>query len=99
MERQSGPTLVISSVDELRERAAELIRSYEHGTDDASALVAQEIARLPTPYAIAVTAAMCEQLDEFERLEFTNLLLEVAKGDYRRCLIGVRVSAVPKRAD
>lgn len=64
-------------------RADELLRSYQHGTDDAPAVVAREIARLPTPYAIALTAAIAEQLDEFERLEFTNLLFEVATGKYR----------------
>ena len=77
---ERGP--IISDADELRERAAEFLRSYQHGTDDAPAIVAGDIARLPTPYAIAVTAAMCEQLDDFERLEFTNRLLEVAAGEY-----------------
>ena len=73
---------VIGDAGDLRERAAEFLRSYQHGTDDASFFVARDIARLPTPYAIAVTAAMCEQLDEFERLEFTSLLLEVAQDRY-----------------
>ena len=74
---------VIADEEDLREQAAQLINSYQNGTDDASAIVARDIARLPAPYAIALTAAMCEQLDEFERLEFTNLLLEVAQGRYR----------------
>ena len=74
---------VIADEEDLREQAAQLINSYQNGTDDASAIVARDIARLPVPYAIALTAAMCEQLDEFERLEFTNLLLEVAQGRYR----------------
>lgn len=82
-ERTDSERLAIADEGDLRERAAELLRSYELGTDDAPAFVAQEIARLPTPYAIAVTAAIAEQLDEFERLEFTNLLLEVAQGEYR----------------
>ena len=73
---------VINDLEELRERASELLRAYRHGTDDAPFFVARDIARLPTPYAIAVTAAMCEQLDDFERLEFTNLLLEVAQDRY-----------------
>jgi hypothetical protein len=59
------------------------VRSYRHGTDDAPLFVAQDIARLPTPYAIAVTAAICEELNQYERPRFTALLLEVAQSRYR----------------
>jgi hypothetical protein len=59
------------------------VRSYRHGTDDAPAIVAQKIASLPTTYAIAVTAAICEELDQYERPRFTALLLEVAQSRYR----------------
>ena len=73
----------MNNIADPREHAVEFLRRYQHGTDDAPFFVARDIARLPVPYAIALTAAMCEQLDEFERLEFTNLLLEVAQGRYR----------------
>ena len=78
-----GNIFVVGDAGELRERAAELLRAYQQGTDDAPSVVAQELARLPTPFAIALAAAMADQLDEFERLEFTNLLFEVATGEYR----------------
>jgi hypothetical protein len=74
---------VIGDSDALRDRAAEFLRAYRHGTDDAPLFVAQDIARLPTPYAIAVTAAICEELNQYERPRFTALLFEVAQGRYR----------------
>lgn len=84
MENQSdGQACVINNVAELTQRAEALVQSYRHGTDDAPAFVAQDIARLPAPYAIAVTAAMCEMLDKYEQQWFTALLLEVAQGRYR----------------
>ena len=80
-EETDGP--LIGDTDELREQAAAFLSAYRHGTDDAPYFVARDIAKLPAPYAIAVTAAMWEQLDDFERLEFTNLLLAAARGEYR----------------
>ena len=68
---------------ELTQRAQKLLSTYRHGTDDAPAFVARDIARLPTPYAIAVTAAICKELDQYERPRFAALLLEVAQGRYR----------------
>jgi hypothetical protein len=68
---------------ELTQRAQELLSTYRHGTDDAPYFVAQDIARLPAPYAIAVTAAICKELDQYERPRFAALLLEVAHGRYR----------------
>lgn len=78
-----GNVPVVCDADELRERAAELLRAYRDGSDDAPFFVARDIARLPAPFAMALVAAVCEQLDDFERLEFTDRLLEVAKGEYR----------------
>jgi hypothetical protein len=73
----------IGSIEDLREHASEFLRSYQHGTDDAPYFVARDIARLPAPYAIAVTAAICQELNQYERERFTKLLLTVAKGEYR----------------
>jgi len=81
--QDDGDTRVIANEVELSERAAGLLDAYRHGTDDAPYFVAREIARLPAPYAIAVTAAICQKLDEFERPRFTKLLLTVATGEYR----------------
>ena len=74
---------LIGSDVEIRDRVSRLVRSYRHGTDDAPYFVAQDIARLPTSTAIAVTAAICQELDQYERPRFTALLLEVAQGRYR----------------
>ncbi len=83
MERQAEMAPVVGSVEELKERALELVGTYRHGTDDAPFFVARDIARLPTPHAIALTAAICEELDEYERPRFARLLLTVARGEYR----------------
>jgi hypothetical protein len=78
-----GNVPVIGDADELRERAAEFLRAYRHGTDDAPFFVARDIARLPSPYAVALTAAICQELDEYELPRFARLLFTVAKGEYR----------------
>ncbi len=84
MNNQSdGQACEISDVQELTLRAEALVQSYRNGTDDAPYFVAQDIARLPTPYAAALTAAMCAMLDQYERPRFTALLLTVAQGQYR----------------
>ena len=77
---------VIVDAGELRERAAALLDSYRHGTDDAPYFVAQDIARLAAPYAIALTAAICQELNEHEIRPFARLLLTVAMGEYRSVL-------------
>lgn len=82
-DRAESEELVIRDTDELQEQAAAFLSDYRHGTDDAPYFVARDIGRLPTPYAIAVTAAMCQELNEHERRRFTKLLLTVAKGEYR----------------
>ena len=78
-----GNVPVIGNADELRQRTAELLQAYRHGTGDGPFLGARDIDRLPAPYAIAVTAAICQELDEYERSRFARLLLTVARGEYR----------------
>jgi hypothetical protein len=82
-ERGEVVTQVLAGVAGARERAAALLSTLRHGTDDAPYFVALDIARLPAPYAIAVTAAMCQEMKNSERPGFVELLLEVAKGEYR----------------
>ena len=65
------------------ELAKGYVDDYCHGTDDAPAFVARAVGRLPAPYAIAVTEAICELLNEHQRARFTRLLLTVAQGRYR----------------
>jgi hypothetical protein len=78
-----GNVPVIGDSDALRDREAEFLRDYRHGTDDTPYFVAQDVSRLPTPTAMALTAAICQEMDQYERPRFTALLLEVAQGRYR----------------
>jgi hypothetical protein len=84
MDRQvERPAIAIGTLEELRARATKLVSAYRHGTDDAPYFIAQDIARLSTPTAMALTAAICQELNQYERPRFTALLLEVAQGRYR----------------